>query len=175
MNDQPNRIVITRIFDAPVEKIWAAWTEPDLAQLWWGPQGFYAPSIAINLRVGGKYVFAMHGPAGSEWDKDIYSAGVYLEIVPPSRDPKQAKLVVTDYFSDAHGNILSPADMGQDPAFPRELTVTVTFDLLDEGKTKLTILYPRPDSEAEFTSMQNSGMVEGWNSSLDKLAQLVAR
>ena len=114
-------VVIARVFDAPRDAVYRAWTRPDLIAKWWGPEGFSAPSINVDLRVGGKYVNAMHGPKGSEWDKDMYSAGVYKEIIP------DAKLVVTDYFSDKNGEMLEPADVGQDPDFPKVSTVTVTF------------------------------------------------
>lgn len=73
-------ITIERVFDAPREKVWRAWTEPESVKRWHGPKGFTAPFAKIELRVGGKYVFAMHGPKGSEFDKDFYSAGVYKEI-----------------------------------------------------------------------------------------------
>lgn len=111
----------------------------------------------------------MHGPKGSEWDKDIYSAGVYKEIVP------NKKLVVTDYFSDENGNMFEPADLGQDPNFPKETTVTVLFEDLpaqvgvDDRKTKLSIIYPKPETEEQWQAMLKSGMQEGWNSSLEKL------
>ncbi len=70
-------IVIERIFDAPRELVWRAWTDEEMTKKWWGPKDFTAPSIKIDLKVGGKYVFCMRGPKGSEWDKDMYSAGVY--------------------------------------------------------------------------------------------------
>ena len=160
-----SEIVITREFDAPRERVWKAWTEPELVKQWWGPEQFTAPSIKIDLRVGGKYIFAMHGPAGSEWDKDMYSAGVYKEIVP------NEKLVVTDYFSDENGNKLPPAQYGQDAAFPSEMKVTVLFEEIGKGKTRLSIVYPKPETEAQFQAMLKSGMQEGWNSSLNKLAE----
>lgn len=158
-------IVITRIFDAPREKVWEAWTEPELIKKWWGPESFTAPSIKVDLRVGGKYIFAMQGPAGSEWDKVMYSAGVYQEIVP------HQKLVVTDYFSDENGEKMPPADFGQASDFPAEMTVTVLFEEIEGDKTKLSIIYPEPQTEAQREAMLKSGMVEGWNSSLDKLVQ----
>lgn len=162
MNDEKN-IVIERIFDAPRALVWKYWTEPELIQKWWGPESFTAPSIKVDLQVGGKYIFAMHGPEGSEWDKDMYSAGVYKEIVP------QEKLVVTDYFSDEEGNMIQPENSGQDANFPEESVVTVRFEDTTDGKTKLSIIYPRPASEEQFEAMKKSGMIEGWNSSLNKL------
>ena len=158
-------ITIERVFDAPREMVWRAWTEPEMAKRWWGPKDFTAPSIKIDLRVGGKYIFCMHGPKGSEFDKDLYSAGVYKEIVP------MKKLVVSDYFSDAEGNKIDPAVYGMNTDMPEEMDVVVTFEEAGGGKTKLTIEYPRPESEKKFQAMLKSGMEEGWNSSLDKLAQ----
>ncbi len=78
-------ITIERIFNAPVEKVWKAWTTPEMVKKWWGPKDFTAPSIKIDFREGGKYVYDMRGPKGSEFDRDMYSAGVYKEIVPMKR------------------------------------------------------------------------------------------
>src|SRR5438045_451816 len=100
-------IIIERVFDAPRELVWKAWTDPQMVKKWWGPEGFNSPSVKIDLRVGGKYTYAMHGPKGSQWDKDMYSSGVYKEIVPLE------KIATTDYFSDENGNKVSPEDYGQ--------------------------------------------------------------
>ncbi len=160
-------ITIERVFDAPREKVWQAWTQPELIKKWWGPEGFTAPSIKLDLRVGGKYTFAMHGPAGSEWDRDMYSSGIYKEIIP------NEKIVSTDYFSDENGNMIKPSDEGQDKNFPTEMTVTITFEDAGYGKTKLTIFYPKAENEEQFQAMLKSGMKEGWSSSLDKLADIL--
>lgn len=165
MNEET--LVIDRVFDAPRELVWKAWTEPEMIKKWWGPEGFSAPSIKVDLRVGGKYIFAMHGPEGSQWDRDMYSAGVYREIVP------YEKLVVTDYFSDKDGNMIAPSTEGQDEDFPSETTVTVLFEEIDEGRTKLSIIYPMPESEAQKEAMLKSGMKEGWSSSLNKLSEAI--
>jgi uncharacterized protein YndB with AHSA1/START domain len=159
-----NGITIERIFDAPKEAVWKAWTEPELIKKWWGPEGFTAPSIKIDLRVGGKYTYAMHGPKGSDWDRNMYSSGIFKEIIP------NEKIVTTDYFSDEHGNKIKPSDEGQDVNFPTEMTVTITFKDAGNGKTKLTIFYPKAENKAQFEAMLKSGMKEGWSSSLDKLA-----
>ncbi len=164
-----NKLVIERIFNAPKEMLWQAWTDPELAKQWWGPEHFSAPSIKIDLRVGGKYIFAMHGPAGSEWDKDMYSAGVYKEIVP------NEKMVVTDYFSDAEGNMIEPDKSGMDPNFPKEMTITVLFETVDDDKSKLSIIYAKPESKEQVEAMLKSGMNEGWSTSLDKMAKVVEK
>lgn len=162
MNDRKG-VEIVRVFDAPRELVWKAWTEPEMIKKWWGPEGFSAPSIKADFRVGGKCIFAMHGAAGSKWDRDMYSAGEYKEIVPHER------IVVTDYFSDEQGNKMKPAEYAQDPTFPDELHVTVLFEEVEGNKTRLSIIYPRPASEAAFEAMLKSGMQEGWQSSLNKL------
>ncbi|MGE5041718.1 MAG: SRPBCC family protein [Candidatus Levyibacteriota bacterium] len=166
-------VVIEREFDAPVEKLWQAWTDPEMIKQWWGPEHFYAPSIKNDLRVGGMYIFAMHGPKDSQFDKDMYSAGIYKEIVPPSGS-NPGKLVVTDYFSDEEGNMVSPQEAGlEDPNFPKELTVTVLFEKVGVGKSKLSIVYPKPETEEQVQAMLKSGMKDGWNSSLDKLGNVL--
>lgn len=167
MNNSPQKVLLTRVLDAPRERVWRAWTDPELLKKWWGPEGFTAPSIKLDLRVGGQYIFAMHGPEGSEWDKDMYSAGVYQEIV------LNEKLVVTDYFSDEEGNMLDPTEFGQDPAFPKESVMTVLFEEVEDGKTKISLLYPEPATEAEQQALEKSGSTEGWNSSFNKLEKIL--
>lgn len=162
-------ITITRTFDAPVSEVWKAWTDPDLVKKWWGPKDFYAPSIRIDFRVGGKYVYAMHGPSGSQWDKDFYSAGTYKEIVPLQ------KIVAVDYFADENGEKTSPTAHGLPPDMPSEMNVTVRFEDLGENKSKLYIEYSKPKSEAQFEVMKKTGMEEGWGTSLDKLASVVEK
>lgn len=164
--EEQKKIVIERVFDAPREKVWEAWTTQELVKQWWGPKDFTAPSVQIDFTVGGKYIYAMHGPKGSEWDKDMYSAGVYKEIIPLQ------KLVVTDYFSDAQGNKKSPTEHGLPTDMPEEMEVTVLFEDLADGKTKLSIVYT-PESEVAYNAMIRSGIQEGWGTSLDKMAKLV--
>ena len=167
MSETKKQIIIIRVFNAPASLVWRAWTDPELAKKWWGPKEFTAPSIKIDLRVGGKYIFAMHGPAGSEWDKDMYSAGEYIEINP------YKKLVVTDYFSDEYGEMMKPSEQGQDASFPSIMTVTVLFEEMEGGKTKLSVVYPEPETQEQYEAMMKSGMNEGWSTSLDKLAKAV--
>lgn len=159
-----NEIIIERVFDATLAKVWAAWTEPEQVKEWWGPKGFTAPSIKIDLKVGGKYIYCMRGPADTQWDKDMYSAGIFKEIVP------MTKIVTTDYFSDSEGNKADPTEHGLTSDMPTEMTVTIKFEDLGDNKTKLSIIYIKPDNEEQFQAMLDSGMKEGWSTSLDKLA-----
>ncbi len=153
-------ITITRTFDAPRERVWEAFTNPDEVKKWWGPEGFSAPSAKSDLRVGGTFVYAMKGPPGSEWDKTNYSGGEYLEIVP------NEKLVVTDNFTDEQGNKIDPATIGM-PGEWGDMKVTVTFEDAGEGKTKLTLVHE--GHPAEMAKDAESG----WSSSLDKFAKIL--
>lgn len=148
-------LVITRIFDAPRQKVWKAWTDPDELRKWWGPKDFSAPHIRNDLRVGGKYVFCMRSPEG----KDYWSTGVYRELVPPKR------IVCTDSFADENGNVVPATHYGMSPDIPLEMLVTVTLEER-EGKTKLTLRHVGIPSGAH-----HEGAQAGWNESFDKLAK----
>lgn len=146
---------ITRILNAPRERVWQVWTEPEHLKKWWGPKDFTAPHIENDLQPGGKYLYAMHGPAGTPFDKDMWSGGEYLEVVP------MEKIVTTDNFTDEHGNTISPAEYGM-PGDWGQMKVTVTFEDAGEGKTKLTIVHE--GHPAEFAGNAE----QGWNESIDK-------
>lgn len=154
-NAVARELVITRIFDAPRELVWRAWTEPERLMRWWGPKGYTSPVFKIDLRVGGKYLYCMRSPEG----KEFWSTGVYREIVPPER------LVVTDSFADQDGNVVPASHYGLGEDFPLELEVSVTFEEQD-GKTKMTLRH------VGLPAGQMSEMTgAGWNESFDKLAE----
>ncbi len=71
-------LVITRVFDAPRELVFKAWTEPEHMARWFGPAGFTSKVLKHDLRPGGSYRIHMLGPDGDHWTQ-----GVYREVVPP--------------------------------------------------------------------------------------------
>ena len=146
---------ITRIFDAPRELVWKTWTEPERLMLWWGAKDITSPACKIDFRVGGKYHICMRMPDG----QNVWSTGVYKEIVPLER------IVCTDSFADADGNVVSGTYYGLEEDFPLELLMIVTFEDLD-GKTKMILRHHGlPTGEmAEMTE-------QSWNQSFDKLAE----
>jgi uncharacterized protein YndB with AHSA1/START domain len=153
--DTTSAVVITRIFDAPRELVWKAWTDPEHYQRWWGPKDFTAPAPQIDLRVGGKYLSCMQSPDGQKF----WSTGVYREIVAPER------LVYTDSFGDEHGNIVPASYYGMGDDFPLETIVTVTLEAVG-GKTKMTLTHAgMPAGEMADQA------AAGWNESFDKLAE----
>ena len=150
-------IVIMRIFDAPRELVWQAWTDPEHFKRWWGPKDYTAPFCEMDLRVGGKYLNCMRSPEG----KDYWSTGVFREVLPPER------LVYTDAFSDAEGNVVPATYYGLSADFPLEMLVTVIFEEYN-GKTKLTLQHVGISSGPE-----SKGAERGWRESLDKLADIL--
>ncbi|MFL5266209.1 MAG: SRPBCC domain-containing protein, partial [Stellaceae bacterium] len=111
-----HELVITRIFDAPRSLVFKAWTEPDRAARWWGPQGFTTLHCTMDVRAGGAFRICMRSPDGAEYWKQ----GVYREVAEPER------LVFTFAWEDAEGK----------PG--HETVVTVTF--AEHGaKTRLTL------------------------------------
>ncbi|MEX0681972.1 MAG: SRPBCC domain-containing protein [Dehalococcoidia bacterium] len=155
-------LVIERIFDASREQVWKAWTEPERVKRWWGPTGFTAPVAQIDFRVGGKFLMAMQSPEFND-GKPIWSTGFYREIVPLER------IVCTDSFADEEGNVVPAEHYGMTGDFPLEMLLAVTFEDHD-GKTKLTLRH-----EGLPAGEHSHGANEGWNQSLDKLAEELAR
>jgi len=74
-------IAVTRIYDAPVALVWDAWTDPAQTAQWWGPRGFSITTHSKELRVGGSWVYTMHGPDDKDWPNFTR----YREVVPQSR------------------------------------------------------------------------------------------
>lgn len=146
-------LVITRVFDAPRELVWKAWTKPEHFKSWWGPKGFTTPVCKIDLRVRGGYLYCMRSPEG----QDIWGTGVFREVVPPER------LVMTDSFADRDGNIVPASQYGMRGNYPLEMLITVTFEE-DEGRTKLTLKHAGIPSDEDRVSAGT-----GWNESFDKL------
>jgi len=121
---------------------------------WRGPAGFTAPAARIDLRVGGRYLYAMRSPEG----QDFWSIGVYRELV------ENERIVATDSFSDAEGNVVPASRYGMSGDWPAELTVTVTLEEAD-GRTRLTLRHEG------FPDRENRDLARaGWSQSLDKLA-----
>lgn len=148
-------IVITRIFDAPRELVWKAWTDPKHFVRWWGPKDYTCPFCQMDLRVGGKYLNCMRSPDGQEY----WSTGVYHEIIPMER------IVFTDCFADEQGTVVPATHYGMSADFPLEMLVTVIFE--DSGsKTKMTLKHVDLPI-GEMTEQTGAG----WNESFDKLAE----
>jgi uncharacterized protein YndB with AHSA1/START domain len=157
--NEPERMVVTRVFDAPRELVWKAWTDPKYVMQWWGPKDFTAPFCRMDFRVGGKFLCCMRSPDGQEF----WNGGEYHEIVP------HEKIVYSMYFADANGNKVDAAAYGIEHEAIDDAYDVVIFEDFGDGQTKLTLI-----GNESMESAKESGQVEGWNQILDKFAAAVA-
>src|SRR5215469_9633004 len=156
--NETERMVVTRVFDAPRELVWKAWTDPKYVMQWWGPKGFTSPACEIDFRVGGKFLFCMRTPDGQEG----YNAGEYHEIV------LHEKIVSSMYFSDSKGNKIDPAELGIEHESIEDAHDVVLFEDLGDGRTKLTFI-----GNDTMRDAIESGQLEGWAEQLEKVAAVV--
>jgi len=138
-------IVMTRVFNAPRQLVYEAFTRPELMKRWFGPRGWSLVVCEIDLRVGGTFRFVLRGPDG----RDLGMRGVYRELAPPERS------VHVESFDD----------------FPGESIVTTVL-VEHEGKTIFTATVVYPSKEIRDAVIQ-SGMEHGAAESYDKLAEVL--
>ncbi|MBI2716964.1 MAG: SRPBCC family protein [Rhizobiales bacterium] len=149
-------LVLTRLINAPREKVYRAWTEPELLKQWFAPKPYTTPIVEIDVRPGGSAYFVMRGPDG----KDLPNRGVYLEVVP------NAKLVSTDAYVKAW-----------EPSEKPFMTLILTFE--DEGgpgsgKTQYTARV-RHWTVADREAHEKMGFHGGWSLCTDQLEALVTK
>jgi uncharacterized protein YndB with AHSA1/START domain len=157
--NETERMVVTRIFDAPRELVWKAWTDPKYVMQWWGPKGWTSPACEIDFRVGGKYLFCMRAPDGGY---EGWNAGEYREIVP------YEKIVSTMYFADSKGNRISSAELGIEDEGIDDSPDVILFEHIGNGQTKLTFI-----GNETMRNALESGQFEGWKEQLDKIAAVL--
>jgi len=157
MTGQTRELTLTRIFDAPRELVWRAWTDPQLVAKWWGPNGVTNPTCEIDVRVGGKIHIVMLagealGPlAGQHWPM----RGEFTELVEPER------LAFKNQAVDEHDVVLIDG------------ITTVTFEE-ENGKTKMTMRTTASGVSPEAPQMLD-GMEAGWTQSFDKLTEFISQ
>ena len=145
-------LVLTRLINAPRDKVYRAWTDPELLKQWFAPKPYTTPIVEIDVRPGGSAYFVMRGPDG----KDLPNRGVYLEVVP------NEKLVSTDAYVRAW-----------EPSEKPFMTLILTFE--DEGgKTRYTARV-RHWTVADREAHEKMGFHEGWGLCTDQLEALVAK
>jgi uncharacterized protein YndB with AHSA1/START domain len=150
-NPLERELTLTRVFDAPRDLVFQAWTDPAHLKQWWGPNGFTTPACEVDLRVGGAWKIVMRFPDGSN---EHTMQAVYREILPPER------LAFTSVALDKDCNRLL------------EGLTTLTFADLG-GKTKLT-LQTRVTGLVSYAGRMLEGMEAGWSQSLGRLAEKLA-
>jgi uncharacterized protein YndB with AHSA1/START domain len=151
MANEEQELVLIRVFDAPRELVFKAWTDPKRVAQWWGPHGFTNPVCDLDARPGSAIRIHMRGPDGTVYPM----TGVYQEVLEPER------LVFTSAALDESGN----------PMF--EVLTTVTF-AEQGGKTKQTLVARVIKSSAKAAPYL-AGMKAGWTQSLERLAESLAK
>jgi uncharacterized protein YndB with AHSA1/START domain len=145
-------LVLTRLIDAPRDKLFRAWTTPELLKQWFAPLPWTTPAAELDVRPGGANLIVMRGPDGN----DMPNRGVYLEVV------KNERLVFTDAYTKAW-----------EPSEKPFMTVILTF--ADEGgKTRYTARV-RHWTVADREAHEKMGFHEGWGLCTDQLAGLAAK
>ena len=139
-------IIMTRVFDAPRQMVWDAFSKPELLKRWFGPRGWNLSVCDVDHRVGGGFRFVLRGPDGRE----MGMRGTYRELEPPARS------VHLESFDD----------------YPGESVVTAVYTEKG-GKTTMTVTVEYPSAEVRDIVMR-SGMEHGAAESYDKLAELLA-
>lgn len=142
--NKPNEIYITRIYDAPVKMVWEAWVDPKQVAQWWGPRGFTLTTKSKDVRVGGTWIYTMHGPDGVNYPNKT----VFHEV------EKYSRLVY---------------DHGATDETPPMFRVTVLFSEV-AGKTKMEMTMALPTAEAAAATKKFIKSAGG-NATWDRLAE----
>jgi uncharacterized protein YndB with AHSA1/START domain len=148
MSAKSNEIQITRVYDAPVQAVWDAWTDPEQVAQWWGPRGFTITTHSKDLRPGGHWAYTMHGPDGTDYENKT----IYFEV------EEGAKLVY---------------DHGGNDDRPPLFRVTVLFRET-EGKTEMdmTMTLATPEAARDIRKLIKQA---GGNSTWDRLAEYLEK
>ncbi|MGA7323889.1 MAG: SRPBCC family protein [Rhodomicrobium sp.] len=151
MSETIHELVLTRLIDAPREKLFRCWTEPALLKQWFAPAPYSTPIAEVDLRVGGGNRIVMKSPEGQE----IACPGTYLEIIP------NHKLVFTDAYT---------GDWVPRTSAKPFMTAIITFEE-EDGKTRYTATV-RHWTKEDCETHVKMGFHQGWGQCADQLAAL---
>jgi uncharacterized protein YndB with AHSA1/START domain len=139
-------ISTTRIFNAPRELVWQAWTDPKHIEQWWGPNGFTTTTKEFDLRKGGVWNHVMHGPDGTDYKNEI----TYTEIIEPER------------IKYEHGPSLI-------------FQVTVDFDHEGPNTTRLSMRMLVTTKAERDRTVEKFGAIEGQQQTLNRLEEYLEK
>jgi uncharacterized protein YndB with AHSA1/START domain len=156
--------VVSRAFDVPRQRVWAAWTERAQLMEWFGPKGFKMPAAKLDFRPGGSFHYCLEAPNGDEmWGKFIYR-----EIAPLER------IVFVGSFSDEDG---SSTRHPLSATWPLETLSTIRFTEGGGGATVTLRSAPLNATAAEQETFDSAhkAMEHGWRGTFDQLAEHLAK
>jgi uncharacterized protein YndB with AHSA1/START domain len=157
-NVKKRDVVVTRVFDAPVEQVWKAWSDSDQVMRWWGPTGFTAPLARMDFREGGTSLVCMRAPK-EFGGQDLYNTWTYRKIVP------MQQIEFIQNFADEQGNKINPVTVGLPSDLPQDVRNVVSFKAVGNNQTEMTV------TEYGYTSDQVFDLSKaGLEQCLDKMA-----
>ena len=158
-NLKKGEVFIEEIFNASIEKIFEAWTDPEKLMKWYAPDGCTIHFKKIEIEKGGKYHSCISNPQYG----DCWCIGEYKEVIPHS------KIIFTMINADENGNPVNPVEIGMDSDWPGETLVTVTLSE-ENGKTKLQ-LHQTVSQELA----QKTGAYPSWLQMLNNMQTLITK
>ncbi|MDJ0761133.1 MAG: SRPBCC domain-containing protein [Woeseiaceae bacterium] len=158
MQTESDWVRIEREFEAPIETIWGMWTQSDLFQKWYGPNGMEVPVAEMNVVVGGQRKICMKMEMPDK-TMTMWFIGEYKEVSPPNR------LVYTESMCDEQGNILAPESMGMPAGHPETTEIIVELSETD-GRTTMKMTHVGVPADSRGAG--------GWEQAIEKMANLIA-
>jgi uncharacterized protein YndB with AHSA1/START domain len=140
------QLVLTRLFNAPRERVFELFANPEHVRHWWGPKDYPATHVEMDVRPGGRWRNCLTSVADG---RELWQHGTFREVVPPSR-------LVFTFVWEEEGE--------------RGLETLVTISFADEGgRTRLTF------RQTPFHSVgERDGHGDGWSSTFDRLDEFLA-
>lgn len=145
-----HELLLSRVINAPRDKVWRCWVEPELLMQWFCPKPWRVTQAELDVRAGGRSFVLMEGPNGEK----APNPGVYLEVIPGKR------LVMTDAFDRAW--------IPSDKAF---MVAEITMEDADDGNTRYHALV-RHWSAEDRLAHEEMGFHEGWGTATNQLEEL---
>lgn len=149
-----NKVNVEREFAAGGDKVWAAWTQSEILDLWWAPKPWKAETKSQDFRAGGRWLYAMVSPEGEKH----WSFADYLTI-----DPKNS-YSAKDGFCDENGNI--------NTEWPQSIWHNSFTSNGESTVVSIVITYP---SQADMEKFLEMGFQEGFSMGMDNLDDLLAK
>ena len=162
-NSQTHNVVVTRTFDAPVQQVWKAWSDPAYVMQWWGPTGFTCQLAEMDFHEGGTSLVCMRAPQ-EYGGQDLYNTWTYRKI------DTHKRIEFIQHFTNQDRAQLDPAQIGIPPGVPKEVRHVISFKELDGDRTEMTV------TEYGYASEQTRDLSKlGLEQCLDKMVEIFAK
>lgn len=153
---QPLLLEIRREFQAPVARLFEAFSTPEALKAWWWPNGLHADRIDLDFREGGRYFISMKGQVQGK-DASGGMTGAFEEIV------ENERIVMTDSFADEKGRAISAQEAGMPGQWPEQISITFEFESAGKETSRFRLAQQGIPDEAQ------KDCVQGWSESFGKL------